>query len=87
MDIEARLPKGVKPLAGSALVHITICGLYAIIGRLQATLTKANVPREKLDFVIAFGEALVNIQNSREDLIMIQSIATEILKLDDQNFE
>ena len=87
IDIEARLPKGIKPLAGSALVQFTICGLYSIIGRLQSTLTKARVPREKMDFVIAFAEALLSLTSSREDLIMIQTIATEILKLDSQSYD
>jgi hypothetical protein len=50
-------------------------------------LTRARVHREKLDFVIAFGEALLNLKSDRDDLAYIQTIATEILKIDATNYK
>jgi hypothetical protein len=41
---------------------------------------KEKVAREKLDFLIAFGEALNNLEPGREDLLLLQTTATEIIK-------
>ena len=48
--------------------------------RLQLAARKEKVAREKLDFLIAFGEALNNLESGRPDLLSIQAAAAEILK-------
>ena len=48
--------------------------------RLQQAARKEKVAREKLDFLIAFGEALNNLDPEREDLQQLQTTATEILR-------
>lgn len=63
VDVGPRLPAKVGPLAGSVFVQVAICTLYGIVGRLQNVMRAAKVGREKVDFIIAFGEALVNLGN------------------------
>ena len=87
LEIESRIPVGVKPLANSVLVQLIVCGLYGIVSRLQFALTRARVPRETLDFVIAFGEALLNLKSDREDLVPIQNIATELIRMDAEAYK
>jgi hypothetical protein len=41
---------------------------------------KEKVAREKLDFLIAFGEALNNLDPGRADLLQLQTTASEILQ-------
>ena len=61
LDIETRLPRNVRPLCNSVMIHIVVACLYNIISRVQQAARKEKVAREKLDFLIAFGEALNNL--------------------------
>ena len=45
--------------------------------RLQPMLKKKRIAREKLDFIIAFGEALCSLDTSVE-LLQIQNIADQV---------
>ncbi len=60
-EIDYRLPRNVRPLCNSVLIHIVVACLYNIISRVQQAARKEKVAREKLDFLIAFGEALNNL--------------------------
>ena len=82
-DIQNRLPSGVEPLNNSVIVHVMISALYGIICKLQTVLKREKVPKEKLDFVIAFGEALINLDTSA-DLTELHNSAKETLKEEDQ---
>ncbi len=79
--IESKLPSYVQPTSGSVMVQMIICGIYNIVMKLQLPLTKIRAPRDKTDYLLAFGEALLNIE--MEELLEIKSIAAEIIKLDD----
>ena len=65
-NIQNRLPHGVEPLDNCCFTHVLVCALYGMIMRLQNVLTREKVSREKLDFVIAFGEALISLDSSTE---------------------
>ena len=82
-DIQNRLPSGVEPLNNSVIVHVMISALYGIVCKLQSVLKREKVPKEKLDFVIAFGEALINLDTSA-DLTELNNAAKETLKEADQ---
>ena len=48
--------------------------------KLQIALNNTKINREKMDFIIAFGEGLLNLKSDRDDLLQVQIIAEEILK-------
>ena len=54
---------------------------------LALSKAEALINREKLDFIIAFGEGLLNLKSDREDLLQIQTIASEILKMDSEKLK
>ena len=58
-----------------------------IIFILALSKAEALINREKLDFIIAFGEGLLNLKSDREDLLQIQTIASEILKMDSEKLK
>lgn len=72
------LPETVTPLGKSVLTHMIICSVHGVIVQAQPILKKLRVAKEKLDFVVAFGEALCNLENSIE-LLKIQDIADETI--------
>ena len=82
-DVQNRLPHGVEPLSNSVIVHVMISAVYGIVCKLQAVLKRENVSKEKLDFVIAFGEALINLESS-SDLTKLDDAANETLKEADE---
>ena len=88
-EIKTKLPNFVKPLAGSVLVQLIICGMYNIILKLHNALghEKDRLISEKRDYVIAFGEQLLNLKSDREDLLQIQIIADRIMKTDSEKNE
>jgi hypothetical protein len=47
-----------------------VSGLYGLVSRLQLIVRNRKVAREKLDFIIAFGEALCSLDNSSELLAL-----------------
>ena len=82
-DIQSRLPSGVEPLNNSVIVHVMISAVYGVICKLQTVLKREKVPKEKLDFIIAFGEALINLDTS-SDLTELNNAAKETLQEADQ---
>ena len=82
-DIQNRLPHGVEPLNNSVIVHVMISAVYGIVSKLQTVLKREKVPKEKLDFVIAFGEALINMEAS-SDLNELEKAAKDTLKEADE---
>ena len=61
--------------------------IISIIFILALSKAEALINREKLDFIIAFGEGLLNLKSDREDLLQIQTIASEILKMDSEKLK
>ena len=84
--IESKMPSDIKPLNGSVLLHIIICGLYGIISNLQYPLSKNRASREKIDYTLALGEALLNISHEKEVLNEIQQIASQILEMEKSRY-
>ena len=82
-DIQSRLPSGVEPLSKSVIVHVMISAVYSVVCKLQNVLKREKVSKEKLDFVIAFGEALINLDTS-SDLTELANAAKEALQEADQ---
>ena len=81
-DIQNRLPNGVEPLNNSVIVHVMISAVYGIVCKLQTVLKREKVSKEKLDFIIAFGEALINLDTS-SDLTDLDKAAKETLQEED----
>ena len=71
-------PQECKPLADSVLTNSIISSLYGTISRLQPILKKQRFAREKSDMIIAFGEALCNLE-ATPDLLKIQVLADDTL--------
>ena len=82
-DIQNRLPNGVEPLNNSVIVHVMISAVYGIVSKLQTVLKREKVSKEKLDFIIAFGEALINLDSS-SDLTELDHAAKETLQEADE---
>ena len=82
-DIQNRLPSGVEPLNNSVIVHVMVSAVYGVVCKLQSVLKREKVSKEKLDFIIAFGEALINLDTS-SDLTELHNAAKETLKEADQ---
>eukprot|EP00095_Tigriopus_kingsejongensis_P008675 maker-scaffold72_size415059-snap-gene-2.24 protein:Tk08675 transcript:maker-scaffold72_size415059-snap-gene-2.24-mRNA-1 annotation:"hypothetical protein L798_07241" len=76
--LDQLVPPAVKPLCKSTITHLLICSLYGTIEGLQPWLKRKKFPREKMNFFIAFNEALCNLGNSVE-LIQIQSSVDNVL--------
>ena len=77
-DIQNRLPSGVEPLSNSVIVHVMVSAVYGVVCKLQSVLKREKISKEKLDFVIAFGEALINLDTSA-DLTELNNAAKEAL--------
>ena len=82
-DVQNRLPHGVEPLSNSVIVHVMISAVYNIVCKVQTVLKRENVSKEKQDFIIAFGEALINLESS-SDLTKLDEAAKETLKEADE---
>ena len=82
-DVQNRLPHGIEPLNNSVIVTIMISAVYCIVCRVQTVLKRENVSKEKQDFIIAFGEALINLETN-SDLEEIVKAADETLKEADE---
>lgn len=78
-EMEKRLPNFIRPLANSVLVQLLICAIYGFVIRLQYPLSKIRAPRDKTDYILAFGEALLNIKNDLYQLADIQAVANDVL--------
>ena len=59
-----------------------ICGIYGIAAKLQYPLSKNRVTRDKIDYTLAFGEAVLNIGNEQPELADIKSMASEIIRME-----
>ncbi|XP_040583723.1 uncharacterized protein [Lepeophtheirus salmonis] len=55
-----------EPLCGSVHLHFLFTSLYGIVLRLQYLLKQGKLQREKLDFIIAYGEALCSLRPSSQ---------------------
>ena len=82
-NVQNRLPHGVEPLNNCVFTHILICALYDVNYRLQNVLQRENCPKEKVDFIIAFGEALVNL-DSRSEVSDLTKTAKKVLEEADE---
>ena len=72
-------------LTGSVLVQMIVCGIYGIVHKLQYPLSnelKNRVTRDKIDYILAFGEAVLNIGNEQPELANIKSMASDIINME-----
>ena len=67
---------------GSVLVQMIVCGFYGMVAKLQYPLSKNRVTRDKIDYILAFGEAVLNIGNEQPELADIKAMATEIIQME-----
>ena len=62
-----------------------VCGIYGIVHKLQYPLSnelKNRVTRDKIDYILAFGEAVLNIGNEQPELANIKSMASDIINME-----
>lgn len=83
--LDETVPKPVKPLGKSTLCQLLVCSLYGLIEGLQPWLRRRKFSREKIDFVIAFNEALCQIDTCVEVLNIQQSADTTLQESMDKN--
>ena len=70
-------------LTGSVLVQMIVCGIYGIVHKLQYPLSQNRVvTRDKIDYILAFGEAVLNIGNEQPELADIKSMASDIINME-----
>ncbi|XP_059095206.1 LOW QUALITY PROTEIN: uncharacterized protein LOC131889983 [Tigriopus californicus] len=79
------VPKPVRPLSKSTLSQLLVCSLYGIIEGLQPWLRRRKFSREKIDFVLAFNEALCQIDTCVEVLNIQQSADITLQESLDKN--
>ena len=56
----------VTPACESVLVHIFVSGLYGVVNKIVPVFRAWNFQREKVDFLVAVGEKLCNL-DANED--------------------
>ena len=60
-----------------------VCGIYGIVHKLQYPLSQNRVvTRDKIDYILAFGEAVLNIGNEQPELANIKSMASDIITME-----
>ena len=59
-----------------------VCGIYGIVHKLQYPLSKNGVTRDKIDYILAFGEAVLNIGNEQPEVANIKSMASDIINME-----
>jgi len=64
--IESLLPDDVRPSCDSVVAHLFVSCLYGAIGKLASVFREWKMQREKLDFLVAVGEKLCNMESTPE---------------------
>ena len=59
-----------------------VSGIYGFVHKLQYPLSKKSVTRDKIDYILAFGEAVLNIGNEQPELANIKSMASNIINME-----
>ena len=63
----------VTPACESVLVHIFVSGLYGVVNKIVPVFRAWNFQREKVDFLVAVGEKLCNLE-ANEDTRKLENI-------------
>ena len=75
------VPKKINPIGGSIETHFIFASLYGIVDRLRSHLrNNLHIKREKLDFLIAFGEALCSPPEPSPDIKAINDVIRQLLR-------
>ncbi|XP_023328186.1 uncharacterized protein LOC111701230 [Eurytemora carolleeae] len=64
--IEGLVPDSISPLCDSVVAHIMLSQMYTMINKVINPLVKGGIAREKLDFLMAVGEGLINMVPNNE---------------------
>ena len=63
----------MTPACESVLVHIFVSGLYGVVNKIVPVFRAWNFQREKVDFLVAVGEKLCNLE-ANEDTRKLENI-------------
>ena len=64
--IKPLVPEEVTPICDSVQVHIFVSCLYGVIAKVTEVFRSWKLQREKVDFLVAVGEKLCNLEATEE---------------------
>ena len=71
--IKPLVPEEVTPICDSVQVHIFVSCLYGVISKVTEVFRSWKLQREKIDFLVAVGEKLCNLE-ATEDSRMLEGV-------------
>lgn len=85
-EIETKAKAGnIRPIADSVLAQLIVSVLYGLVTRIQTSLNQSKASRDKMDYLLAFSEALLNLHEEVKFLQHLQNLATDLTKQNHQN--
>ena len=82
LEIESKIKNEVRPIADSVLAQLIVSALYSLAVRIQQHLVETKGPRDKVDYMLAFAETLLNLHEEIKYLTHLQTLAVDIIRRD-----
>ena len=85
IETKTEVAGNIRPIADSVLAQLIVSVLYGLVARIETSLSQSKVQRDKMDYLLAFSEALLNLHEEVKFLQHLQNVAMNLTKQSQKN--